>query len=185
MARTVMPSNSSIEGLGRFFVVLLVAAGCGLKEKKIKARANGVRADIAGTMGHFAAEASAICAELGEAKTEIVPPLGKACSKGCRCGASEGDDSDPRAIYDCDLWQAPEWRMLNFMGMYTIDRTTNPVVYFHHQAEWRRTPQGCRLEFTVYGDLDEDGVYSTYPVVIETDPDGAEGDWPDESLLWE
>ena len=71
------------------------------------------------------------------------------------------------------------------MGMYTIDETINPAVYVHHQASWRRTEDGCRLEFTVYGDLDADGVYSTYTVTSETTLDGGVGEWPDESLLWE
>lgn len=71
------------------------------------------------------------------------------------------------------------------MGMYTLDETVNPTVYFHHKASWRRTAQGCRLEFTVYGDLDGDGVYSTYEAMTETQPDGAIGEWADESLLLE
>ena len=43
---------------------LLVATSCGLREGKIKARANGVRAQMAASKRHFAAEAEAICGEL-------------------------------------------------------------------------------------------------------------------------
>lgn len=172
-------------GRGGLLLFLLVVGGCGLKERKIKARANGVRAQMAGTMAHFAAEDAMICGALPEAETKVVPPFDAACSKGCRCASAPGEDANPRSVYDCDQWRVREWQLLRFMGAYTLDGTVNPVVYFHHQASWRRTEDGCRLEFTVYGDLDEDGVYSTYTTVIETDPDGPEGDWPDESLLWE
>ena len=165
--------------------LLLLASSCGLEERKNKARANSVRGFISGTVGYFNSEASVICAEVAEAKTEVVPPLDKVCSKGCSCASSAPGDADPKTVYDCDLWRAREWKMLRFMGRYTLDEKIKPVVYFHHQARWRRTEQGCRLDFTVYGDLDSDGVYSTYTVMSETTPSGALGEWPDESLLWE
>lgn len=170
---------------GLLSLSLLVGASCDIKEKKIKARAGGVRAHMAASKRHFAGDAEAICEEFSQAETSVVPAFGKNCSRGCRCTEAVGDDVDPRTVYDCGQWQAREWKLLNFMGMYTLDETVNPVVYFHHQASWHRTDQGCRLDFTVYGDLDEDGVYSTYTTTIETRPSGAVGDWPDESLLWE
>lgn len=151
----------------------------------MKAEANAVRGGVGGSMAYFAKEAETICGALPEAETEVVPPLDKVCSGGCRCASASSEDSDPRTVYDCKQWQLREWKLLRFMGMYTIDETVNPVVHFHHQASWHRTERGCHLAFTVYGDLDEDGVYSTYTTTIETHPDGAVGNWPDESLLWE
>ena len=172
-------------GARLFVMIAVLAAGCGLKERRMKARANGVRAHMSGSVAHFDSEAERICAELPEAKTEVVPPFGKICTEGCSCAATAPADADPRTVYDCGLWQAREWKMLKFMGMYTLDETVKPVVHFHHQASWRRTEQGCRLDFTVYGDLDGDGVYSTYEAMTEARPDGAIGEWADESLLLE
>lgn len=46
--------------------------------------------------------------------------------------------------------------------------------------------RGLPTRPTVYGDLDEDGVYSTFTVVSETTRDGLRpGGWPDDSLLLE
>ena len=175
----------NLQRSGVFLAVLLLSVSCGLKERKIKARANGVRAHLGGTMAYFAAEAATICGALPEAETNVVPPFDAACSRGCRCASSAPADADPRTVYDCEQWRIREWQLLRFMGAYTLDETVNPVVYFHHQAKWRRTERGCQLHFTVYGDLDADGVYSTYTVMTETTPDGALGEWADESLLWE
>ncbi len=49
---------------------LLLASSCGLEERRNKARANSVRGFISGTVGYFNSEASVICAEVAEAKTE-------------------------------------------------------------------------------------------------------------------
>ena len=170
---------------GAMVALTLFMSACVSKDEKIKARANGVRAGIGGSKGHFAAEASAICGEMPTAETSIVPPLDKVCSSGCRCASGSSADEDPRSTYDCEEWQSREWELIKFAGRYALDGKVRPTVYFHHQASWHRTDQGCRLDFTVYGDLDGDGVYSTYAVWTETTPDGALGHWPDESLLWE
>ena len=69
--------------------------------------------------------------------------------------------------------------------MYTLDETVNPKVYFHYKAKWNKTEAGCVLAFTVHGDLDEDGVYSTYVSTVRVDQNGAVGDRPDVSVLWE
>ncbi len=170
---------------GLVLAVALFSASCVSREENMKAQANAVRGGLGGSMAYFAAEAGAICGELPEAKTEVVPPLDKVCSRGCRCASASSGAADPRVIYDCEQWRNREWKLLRFMGMYTLDEKVNPVVHFHHQASWHRTERGCRLALTVYGDLDEDGIYSTYTTAIETHPDGAIGSWPDESLLLE
>lgn len=173
------------ERLGAIVVIIPLASSCSLREKKIQARANGILAGIAGARGHFAAEAEDICDEMDHAKTAVVPSLDKVCSRGCRCASDSSADEDPRTTYDCSQWSAREWQLLKFTGMYSLDGKVSPTVYVHHQATWRRTEQGCRLDFTVYGDLDEDGVYSTYTAWKEATPNGAEGELPDVSILWE
>ena len=170
---------------GSALVLSLLSIRCVSREREVKAIANGVVAGIAGTRGYFGAEAATICAELPTAETPVVPPLDKVCSRGCVCASTAEPDVDPRTTYDCDLWMEREWQLLRFTGMYRLDKKPHPKVFVHHQASWRRTDQGCRLDFTVYGDLDEDGVYSTYATSTETSPDGSWGGSPDVSVLWE
>ena len=178
------PAFRRIHGTGGAFLALaILSPSCVSREDEIKAIANGVRGGIGAVHGHFRSKATQICDEAPKAETSIVPPLDKTCSRGCRCAAGPASNSD--ATYDCNLWDTPEWKRIRFLGRYATDGKVNPIVYFHHQASWHRTEQGCRLEITVYGDLDEDGVYSTYATTFETTPDGAVGHWPDETLLWE
>lgn len=182
-----MPRKKIHKAIGVTAVALMFVPGwnCASRNDMIKARANVVRGGIAGVHGHFQAEAGQICLEMPDAETALVPPMEKSCSRGCQCSSAPGADSNPAGSYDCEQWSSPEWRMLKFAGMYTLDGKVSPTVYFHHRASWHRTDSGCKLEFTVYGDLDEDGVYSTYTSTIKTGPDGTKGNWPDESLLWE
>lgn len=163
----------------------LLVAGCISGERKIKATANGVLAGVAGVHGHFASEAAEICREMPRAETAVVPPMDKNCARGCRCASGKGDGEDRGRTYDCSAWSDPQWRMINFAGMYTLDETVSETVYVHHQARWYRTNQGCRLEFTLWGDLDADGVYSTYESWVEAKPSGSLGELPEASLLWE
>lgn len=170
---------------GSLLVLAALTTGCGWEEERIKARANGVLAGIGGSKGHFAAESSAICGEMPTAETSIVPPLDKVCSRGCSCATDSNTDADPRTTYDCDLWRSREWQLIKFAGMYTLDGKVSSTVYVHHQASWHRTDRGCRLDFTVHGDLDGDGVYSTYATWTETTPEGAVGERPENSVLLE
>lgn len=181
-----MSQESRLFGQRRVAVIVAVlVAACVSKEKTIEARANGLRAGLSGSKAHFAYEAEAICGELPNAETPFVPPLDKECSRGCRCASGSDASADPRTIYDCSGWNAREWQLIRYTGMYSLDGKPNRTVYFHHKARWHRTAEGCRLEFTVHGDLDGDGVHSTYVTWTEATPDGALGHWPDESLLLE
>lgn len=172
---------------GSAFFLSTLAVGCVSKTEKMKAIANGVLGGISGSQSHFVAEADTICSEFPNAKTQVVPSLDKTCANGCRCAPAKSNskDTDSRTTYDCEQWNAPEWQSIKFTGMYRLDGKPSPTVYFHHQVSWHRTDRGCQLDFTVHGDLDEDGIYSTYKSTIETTQDGAIGTLPDETLLWE
>ena len=163
----------------------LLAGGCVSKAEQIEARANGILVGIADSHAYFAAEAESICGEMPEAKTEVVPPLDKHCSRGCRCASGSTTNEDPRTTYDCTEWKRREWVLLRFAGRYNPHGGTKKKVYVHYQASWHKTDQGCRLDFVVRGDLDEDGVYSTYASWSETTPKGTLGELPAVSLLWE
>lgn len=165
-------------------IAAVLALGACISEIDImKIRANGVKAGIAGVQGHFEAEGSSFCEEATSATTPITPPLDRNCSRGC--AGPQSTDPRPKDTYDCTERDAPEWKRLKFAGSYSLDGRVLPTVYFHHQANWQRTEAGCQLDFTVYGDLDEDGVYSTYTSTIEVGADGAIGNRPDDSVLLE
>ena len=167
------------------WILATLATSCVSKAEQIEARANGILVGIVGSRAHFAAEAETICSEMPEAKTQVVPPLDKNCSRGCRCASESTKNDDFRTTYDCDEWKKPEWTLLRFAGMYSMFGEVSKKVYVHHQASWHKTDQGCRLDFVVRGDLDEDGVYSTYASWSETTPKGTLGELPAVSLLWE
>ena len=168
-----------------FILASAAVMSCVSKTENIKAIANGVRGGIAGSKGHFAAMSKEICTEMPQAETTITPPLDRACSRGCVCASTAAKDVDPRTTYDCSLWEQRPWQLLKFSGTYDESGKVNELVHVHHKASWHRTERGCDLTFTVYGDLDEDGTYSTYIVTAETTPDGTKGHWPDVSVLWE
>jgi hypothetical protein len=167
------------------FFFSALACACSVQEEKRKARANGARAVLASTHAHFGMEAATICTKMPTAETPIVPPLENDCSQGCRCPSASAENSRGNDIYDCDQWKAPEWRLLHFAGRVTEKGTPPEKVYFHHKARWQRNEEGCRLEFTLFGDLDGDGVHSTYASWVEATTDGQLADLPDVRPLWE
>lgn len=159
--------------------------GCVSQQDKIEAKANSVLSGVGGSQAHFSAEAAEICKEMPQAETPFVPPLGKVCSRGCFCSSAAKEGTDPRTTYDCDLWKTREWELIKFAGTHSLDGSVNPNVYVHYRASWQRTKEGCTLEFTLHGDLDEDGVYSTYVSAVFVTPEGADGTRSKRSVLWE
>jgi hypothetical protein len=83
----------------------------------------------------------------GEGETGITPPLSVDCSKGC----------EP-TTYGMQLWtDNPVWNGLNFQ--------LEQRHYFHYNFKWKNTPGGfgaCQFTAQAFGDLDGDGVYSTF-----------------------
>ena len=148
-----------------------------------EATGNRRTGNIASVQAYFIAEQASFCEDVPSAQTPVTPPLGKVCSRGCTCAGTSSGNERPKSTYDCSAWNAPEWKRLNFSGSYSRDGKVWPTVYFHHEASWERTEQGCRLDFTVYGDLDEDGVFSTYTSTIEVGANGAIGNRPDDAVL--
>ena len=59
----------NLQRSGVFLAVLLLSVSCGLKERKINARANAVRWGVSGAMAYFAREAETTCEALPEAET--------------------------------------------------------------------------------------------------------------------
>lgn len=162
-------------------LVLFVSVACDVRRTELEARANDARARVASTHVYFAEHAKAICGEMAEAETPIIPPLSKKCARGCTCASASTEDNS--SVYDCEQWKAPEWKLIHFAGRFTEKGTPPEKVYFHHRARWRRGDQNCRLELTLFGDLDEDGVYSTYETWVEPTANAYHAELPDAAVL--
>lgn len=106
--------------------------------------------------------------------TEVTPPMSVACHEGTagRCqaiDASEGErlgaGSYPRSAWTTD----PVWAAIGY-------QPRSPAGHrFHYAVEAERERAGgCRITVRAFGDLDADGVYSTYERVATVAPDGAQ-----------
>lgn len=102
----------------------------------------------------------------------IVPPLSVDCSKGPggRCVPGQGPQTEP-GHYDASLWSDSDvWNGLNFQQ--------DQPHYFHYQFRWNNDPKGfgaCQFTAQAFGDLDGDGVFSTYERAGAADQNGVNG----------
>ena len=89
----------------------------------------------------------------------ITPPLSVKCSDGPdgRCVPVAGEPKGP-GQYSMDAWTKNKvWNGLNFMQ--------EQGHYFHYDFRWVNDPAGyggCKFTAQAFGDLDEDGVFSTF-----------------------
>lgn len=91
-----------------------------------------------------------------EGETGITPPLAVACGKApggkCTPGASGDGGYDPKLWSESNVWSQ--------LGFELLDPH-----YFHYNFKWRNDASGqgsCEFTVQAFGDLDGDGVYSTY-----------------------
>lgn len=86
----------------------------------------------------------------------LTPPLTVDCAKGPQGKCTPGGSGD--GGYDAKLWtENPVWRELGF--------EVQEPHYFHYDFKWKNDPTGqgsCQFTAQAFGDLDADGVYSTY-----------------------
>jgi hypothetical protein len=89
-------------------------------------------------------------------ETGITPPLDVACAKGSQGRCTPGGSGD--GGYDAKLWaESNIWQQLGF--------DMQDPHYFHYNFKWRNDATGygaCQFTAQAFGDLDGDGVYSTY-----------------------
>ncbi len=90
----------------------------------------------------------------------ITPPLSVDCSSGCTPSS-----------YGAQLWTDNKvWNALHFQ--------VEDKHYFHYDFKWSNTPGGygkCQFTVQAFGDLDHDGVYSTFERAAEADENGING----------
>jgi hypothetical protein len=98
----------------------------------------------------------------------ITPPLSVDCNEGPggRCVPSE--KAGGPGHYDAALWHDnPVWKALEFEQEYPH--------YFHYNFEWSNTAEGdgaCEFTVQAFGDLDDDGVFSTFERSGTADSEG-------------
>jgi type IV pilus assembly protein PilA len=95
------------------------------------------------------------CPSDGEGSAGITPPLALDCNDGPggRCVPSETAASP--GYYPIEAWtDNPVWSALRFQQ--------EQAHYFHYDVRWNQGPQGCQFTAQAFGDLDDDGIYSTY-----------------------
>lgn len=85
------------------------------------------------------------------------PPMSVRCRPGFGGGCTPSENPTQPWEYDIKLWNDPMWKHAQFEGA--------PGDHYHYRYEW--APNDDRLmpcAFTVqaFGDLDDDGVYSTF-----------------------
>lgn len=100
-----------------------------------------------------------------QGESSAMPPLDARCERG-------PDRKCTLATQVSSVWEYafpgndPAWKEWASLG-YQAPATT----YFHKTFRWEQVSEGCRITLTAFGDLDGDGVYSTYES-IETYANG-------------
>lgn len=102
----------------------------------------------------------------------ITPPLSVNCNDGPsgRCISAVGSDLGP-GQYDVALWtDNPVWQGLNFVQ--------EEAHFFHYNFVYSNSATGfgeCMFTAQAFGDLDDDGVFSTYERAGAADQNGVNG----------
>lgn len=97
------------------------------------------------------------------------PPLSLRCAEGPggRCVPVQGPARGP-GQYSMDLWlEDPVWREMGFVQ--------EQAHTFHYAFRWANDPKGsgsCMFTAQAFGDLDDDGVFSTYERAGAADENG-------------
>jgi hypothetical protein len=105
------------------------------------------------------------CSGNGEVETGMTPPLQMNCNDGesGRCVAV----TDPSAPgeYPTAWWtENPRWQALGF--------AVQEPHSFHYNVKWNQTSQGCQFTAQAFGDLDDDGLFSTFERAGTADRNG-------------
>jgi type IV pilus assembly protein PilA len=105
------------------------------------------------------------CPTKGEGGAGITPALAINCNDGPggRCVPSEVAAAPGH--YPVAAWtENPVWAAIGFRQ--------EQAHYFHYDVRWNQGPKTCEFEARAFGDLDDDGVYSTYERSGVLDKDG-------------
>lgn len=129
---------------------------------------------VIGAGGSINADAAHECPNDGRAKGSagITPPLSVNCNEGPggRCVPVMGEPKGP-GEYSLGEWSDNKvWDGLNFMQ--------EQGHFFHYDFRWENDPSGyggCQFTAQAFGDLDNDGVFSTFERYGAADEEGLNG----------
>jgi len=119
--------------------------------------------DASGTAPHSCPNDGTLAGETG-----ITPPVSVDCSAGPagRC-VPASDDATLPGDYPLSAWHRSSWNGLNFQQ--------EQGHFFHYNFIWKNAKSGfgaCQFTAQAFGDLDGDGVFSTYERYGVADEDG-------------
>ena len=98
----------------------------------------------------------------------MTPPIAVDCSKGAEGHCVPGQDAKASGSYDAKVWTGNDvWAA---MGVQVSDPHS-----FHYDYRWNNDATGfgrCQFTAQAFGDLDGDGVFSTYERAGAADESG-------------
>jgi len=142
------------------------------KKRRVSANSAPARMALISTVMH---DEHAPCLLGPEGRTALVPPLDIHCAQGPDRTCLPVDDPKEPWEYAGSLWDTPEWNHIGFR----LDLPT----YYHYGFSWHGTSSfDCTYRIEAYGDLDDDGIFSTF-VLQRPLPDGWNGRPPNPTAL--
>lgn len=93
----------------------------------------------------------------------VTPPLSVLCASG-QDGRCVPNGSGPGGYPQAAWSENPVWQK--------IDYAHQTGHYFHYDVRWEVSPQGCKFTVQAFGDLDEDGTFSTFERAAAADASG-------------
>lgn len=96
----------------------------------------------------------------------VTPPLSLNCNSG-QGGRCSADGADPAAYPQAEWTDNPVWGAFGF--------EPGGGHYFHYDFQWTEKDGGCQFTAQAFGDLDDDGVFSTFERSGAADINGVNG----------
>lgn len=145
--------------LGRLGLLGLLGTGvaCGptkaeIQRERLTVEASSQTEEIQLRIADYAREFDA-CPGGSSGSTPITPPLAVPCAQG-RYKLCVPGGSGPSA-YPWSAWAEPAgWRDMTYVPV-------GPHAY-HYRYAWSSTDDSCQFTVQAFGDLDDDGMFSTY-----------------------
>jgi hypothetical protein len=93
----------------------------------------------------------------------VTPPLTVLCASG-QDGRCVPNGSGPGGYPQAAWSENAVWQKLGY--------AQQNGHYFHYDVRWESSPQGCKFTVQAFGDLDEDGTFSTFERAAAADVQG-------------
>lgn len=136
-------------------VAALLAGSCGPRTTSDVKDARNIEMTLLG--GTANEDGLRICTFAGQSEGEssMFPPLEARCARGAdrKCVVSDS----PVEAHEYRRPDDPFWRHFE-----SLTKTFETPTHFHKRVAWGKSRGQCRFTAAIYGDLDDDSVYSTY-----------------------